>query len=124
MLDIAASVIRRARTQAGLSQRELAHRAATSQPAVARIENGQASPTVATLQRLVAAAGYDLRVELVPTAAPDPVIETYKRGVDRTLLRENLRRSIQDRLQSLLELHELSEELGQAGRAARRRRSG
>ncbi|MDP9190881.1 MAG: hypothetical protein M3P06_04165 [Acidobacteriota bacterium] len=33
----------------------------------------------------------------------DPVVEFYKRGVDRTLIRENLRRSPEDRLRALQE---------------------
>ena len=33
---------------------------------------------------------------------PDPVIETYKRHVDRTLLRENLRLTPQQRIEKLM----------------------
>jgi transcriptional regulator with XRE-family HTH domain len=53
----AAHLLRRARTRAGLSQRALAGRAGTSQSAVAAIETGRKEPTVATLQRLLAATG-------------------------------------------------------------------
>ena len=53
---------------------------------------------------------------------PDPVIEAYKRHVDRTLLRENLRRSVQERLDRLVELQRLAEEVRRAGRAARDKR--
>jgi uncharacterized protein len=56
----AAVLLRRARTRAGLSQRALAGRAGTSQAAVAAIETGRKDPTVATLQRLLAAAGSTL----------------------------------------------------------------
>lgn len=49
-----------ARKAAGLSQAELARRAGTSQPAVARYERGRASPSVATLERLLLAAGQRL----------------------------------------------------------------
>ncbi len=55
-----------ARTRAGLSQRALATRAGTAQSVVARIEGGQASPTVATLERLLDAAGFALRTEATP----------------------------------------------------------
>jgi len=41
---------------------------------------------------------------------PDPVIEAYKQYVDRTLLRENLRRSVEERLANLVELQRLAEE--------------
>jgi len=52
---------------------------------------------------------------------PDPVIEAYKTGVDRTLLRENLKLSVEDRLRQLMELQRFADELRRAGRAARRR---
>ena len=51
---------------------------------------------------------------------PDPVVEAYKQHVDRTLLRENLRRSVQERVDRLVELQRLAEEARRAGRAARK----
>src|SRR6266550_7663929 len=112
-MDAGALVVR-ARTRAGLTQQQLADRSGTSQPAIARLESGHASPTFATIERLVAAAGFTMRVELSPTAAPDPVVEAYKRDVDRTLLRENLRKSVDDRLRSLVDLQDFGRELHQA----------
>ena len=50
---------------------------------------------------------------------PDPVIEAYKRDIDRTLIRENLKRSIQERIEALVELQGFAEELRRAGRTAR-----
>lgn len=47
---------------------------------------------------------------------PDPVIEAYKRDVDRTLIRENLRLSVEERLEKLMRLQEFAEELRRAGR--------
>jgi hypothetical protein len=47
----------------------------------------------------------------------DPVIEFYKRDVDRTLLRENLKRSPEERLLDLMRLLRAAEELRAAGRA-------
>ena len=52
----------------------------------------------------------------------DPVIEAYKEHVDRTLLRENLKRTVQQRLDRLIELQRLAEEAQRAGRAAKDRR--
>jgi transcriptional regulator with XRE-family HTH domain len=63
----AASVLREARTRAGLSQRELADRAGTAQSVIARIEGGTSSPTWQTLSRLLATAGFSLDVTLRPT---------------------------------------------------------
>jgi transcriptional regulator with XRE-family HTH domain len=60
------TLLREARTGAGLTQRALAVRAGTSQSVIARIEKGQTSPTVATLTRLLAAAGYGLDSHLTP----------------------------------------------------------
>ena len=34
----------------------------------------------------------------LPPLTPDPVIEAYKKDVDRTLLRENLRLSVDERI--------------------------
>jgi predicted nucleotidyltransferase/DNA-binding XRE family transcriptional regulator len=46
-----------ARSSAGLTQDEVARRAGTSQPAVARYEQGVALPTLPTLRRLLLACG-------------------------------------------------------------------
>ena len=110
------SFIADARRRAGLSQRELARRARTSQPAVARLESGQVSPSLVTLQRLAAAAGFDVRLELVPRLPVDQVIEAYKRDVDRTLLRENLRRSVDQRLRLLVEQQRFGRQIQRAVR--------
>jgi transcriptional regulator with XRE-family HTH domain len=64
----AATLLSRARAAAGLTQRELAKRARTSQSVIARIELGQASPSLDTLARLLSAAGFELGVELEPTS--------------------------------------------------------
>lgn len=51
---------------------------------------------------------------------PDPVVEAYKRHIDRTLLRENLRRSVDERVRNLMALQRLAEEARRAGRKATR----
>jgi transcriptional regulator with XRE-family HTH domain len=122
MSPSATSLIRQARKQAGLTQGELARRAGTSQPAVARLERGSASPTLATLERLVRGAGFELRLSLVPIAALDPLTEAYKRDVDRSLLRENLRKTVDERLRSLAEMQEFGRELERSVRARRKRK--
>jgi len=90
-----------ARERAGLSQGELARRAKTSQSAIARLERGRVSPSFSTIQRVVRAAGFDVQVTLVARPGGDPVVEAYKRDVDRTLLRENLRKSVDRRLRDI-----------------------
>jgi len=49
----------------------------------------------------------------------DPVIEAYKRGVDRTLLRENLRLTPEQRVMELMSLLRAAEAFRRAGRALR-----
>jgi hypothetical protein len=51
----------------------------------------------------------------------DPVIEAYKKDVDRTLLRENLRLTVEQRWRKLMDLQRFQAELQRAGRAARQR---
>lgn len=59
------TLLRAARARAGLSQRELAHRAGTSAAAVCLYETGARVPRVDTLARLVAATGATLRLSAV-----------------------------------------------------------
>lgn len=62
--------LRAGRVRAGLSQQSLAQRAQTSQSAVARYETGVATPSVATLERLLAATGSSLAIGPI-AARPD-----------------------------------------------------
>jgi hypothetical protein len=50
---------------------------------------------------------------------PDPVVEAYKKGLDRTLLRANLARSPTERVQNLMALQRLADEARRAGRGPR-----
>ena len=50
--------------------------------------------------------------------APDPVIEHYKKDVDRTLLRENLKLTVQERLDRWLDHLRFAEEIRAAGETA------
>jgi len=67
------SLVRELRLGAGLSQRGLALRAATSQPAIARYERGLATPSWETLQRLAAACGRRLRLDVELIADPHDI---------------------------------------------------
>lgn len=51
---------------------------------------------------------------------PDPVIEAYKKDIDRSLIRENLKKTPEQRVLALIELQRLAEEARRAGREARR----
>lgn len=58
-------LVREARKRAGLTQRELAERAGTTQSAIARLESGQTRPTFESVLRLIRMCGLDLHVALV-----------------------------------------------------------
>ena len=60
------SLLREGRRKAGLTQRQLAERAGTSQAAVARYERARAMPDIETLQRLLEACGLELRFRVEP----------------------------------------------------------
>lgn len=51
---------------------------------------------------------------------PDPVIEAYKRHVDRSLIRRNLKLTVEERILQLARLQDFAEELRRAGDAARK----
>ncbi len=85
----AARLLRYARRHAGLSQRALAERSGIPQPAIARIERGIVSPRLDTLDRLLTATGFSL--ELAPVRGL---------GVDRTLIRDALRRTPEQRVEA------------------------
>lgn len=53
------------------------------------------------------------------TVDPDPVIEAYKKDIDVTLIRENLRLTVDQRFQQLMNLQQFAEALRSAGRKAR-----
>jgi transcriptional regulator with XRE-family HTH domain len=79
------ALVRDARLAAGLSQRALARRAGTSQPAVARYETGAASPSWETLQRLAEACGKQLRVS-TEIAVDREDVELARRQLELTPL--------------------------------------
>lgn len=114
----AALLLREARERAAISQRDMAELARTSQSVVGRIEAGHASPSLETLEQLIGAAGFALRLELVPHPVVDPVVEAFKEGIDRTLLIENLRRSVDERLRMNADVQYFTDELRRGLRVA------
>ena len=81
-------VLREARRRHGLTQQQLADRARTSQAAVSRIERDAVSPSVDTLAHLLDLLGEELALEARP----------IDYGHDVTLLRQNLRRTVSQRI--------------------------
>lgn len=67
-MDVA-TVLRAARARSLMSQADLAKAASTSRSAITAYENGKVSPSVSTLDRLLAACRLQLRVTLEPLLA-------------------------------------------------------
>jgi transcriptional regulator with XRE-family HTH domain len=59
-------LVKAARSHAGLTQAALAERAGTTQTAIARLERPGANPRMATLRKVLAAAGHRLDVRAEP----------------------------------------------------------
>lgn len=102
-------LVRRARERNRLSQRRLALRAGTDQAAISRIERGETSPTVETLERLLKAMGE--RLALQPQA--------LERDYDPVHMRATLERSPEERLRLAISWNRLAGRLSEAGRRAR-----
>ncbi len=64
---MASRLLREARSRQGISQRQLALRARTSQDAISRIERGVESPTLERLSHLLMVLGERLELSAVPT---------------------------------------------------------
>lgn len=78
MSSWAGNLIRVARHDAGLSQRDLAKRAGTSQATLSAYEAGRKSPSLDTLARIVRAAGRDLRIHVVDHDDHDDWMRAYE----------------------------------------------
>jgi hypothetical protein len=59
---------------------------------------------------------------LAPPEYSDPVIEAYKKDVDRTPLRENLKLTVDERFRKFENFTRFARELHEAGRRARSER--
>ncbi len=52
----------------------------------------------------------------------DPVVEAYKKDIDRTQIRENLKLTVEERFLKAMALQRFAEEMRRAGKEARARR--
>ena len=68
----AGELVLTARELSGISQRQLADRLQTSQPAIASIESGNRVPTIRTLMRVAEASGFELVIGLRSPGATTP----------------------------------------------------
>ena len=60
-----------ARKAAGLTQKELSERTGIAQGDISKIENGNANPSIRTLQRLANGMGMTIKLEFVPIVASE-----------------------------------------------------
>lgn len=67
--DLARALIQ-ARTQAGLTQAQLAKRMKTTQSVIARLEGGRVRPSTKTLERIATATGTRLRISFEQDGRP------------------------------------------------------
>ncbi|MDK1018604.1 MAG: helix-turn-helix transcriptional regulator [Actinomycetota bacterium] len=74
---LAAGLLRIARDKAGLTQAALAAEAGVSQQAISAYETGRKEPTLPTLQRLLAAAGLEMRIRLESIDYHDATLEAF-----------------------------------------------
>jgi hypothetical protein len=55
----------------------------------------------------------------VENPVPDPIVEAYKKDVDRTLIRENLKLTVEERFRKAMALARFADEMRRAGRKVR-----
>jgi transcriptional regulator with XRE-family HTH domain len=104
-----AELIRSSRERLGLSQRQLALRAGTTQAAVSRIERSVVSPTFATLRELMLAMG------------EEPVLSARRLPTDwdPAHMTSVLSRTPEERLRLAMSWNKMAGRLTAAGAAAR-----
>ena len=56
--------------------------------------------------------------EIDPFFGQDPVVQAYKKEIDRTLIRENLKLTVDERFRKAMAIMRFADELKRAGRAA------
>jgi transcriptional regulator with XRE-family HTH domain len=88
----ASALLQLARIKSGLSQVQLAQRAGVPATMISAYERDRRQPTLPTLLRLLQAAGFDLRMELVPHDPHDELLAELESKRSR---RERTRRDRQ-----------------------------
>ncbi len=72
--------VARLRIKLGLTQAQLAERIGTKQPSIARLESGEASPSISFLEKVAEALGAEVKVSFIPKSTAYAVRE--KPGAD------------------------------------------
>lgn len=107
----AGSILRDARRRRGLTQTQLARRSATTQSYIGRVERGEVDPSLATLQRLLHAMGYQI------TAAVEPLRHGNASTAD---LRADFERSAGERIAEAIALSEFATGIAERTESKRR----
>jgi transcriptional regulator with XRE-family HTH domain len=100
---ISGDLLREARLRAGLTQKQLAIRAGTSQSAIARWESGAVLPSLERLRELIRACGLDLGFRLANY--DDSYVEDIEQYLDL---------APEERIEYALKRAEVVRELGEA----------
>jgi transcriptional regulator with XRE-family HTH domain len=106
-----AALVRSTRERLGLSQRQLALRAGTTQATVSRIERRTVSPTFSTVRELMLAMG------------EEPILagKRLEHHWDRAHMSTTLARTTEERLALAISWNGMAGRLASAGRTARQR---
>lgn len=92
-----------------MTQAELSRRMGTTQSAIARLEAADANPSVATLERALAATGHRLELRATRT----------KSSIDESLLVRNLKLTPSQRLEAFETAYDQVRQIARAGAVAR-----
>lgn len=103
-------LIRARRLANGLTQTQLALRAGSTQGSISRLERGEVSPTIETIERLLAVMGEEAEI----------VVRRGPLHCDRARLRALRDRPPAERLAQAIGWNRLAGEVSQAGARARR----
>ena len=89
--QVAGALLRSARVRSGLSQRAFADLIGVAQPTLSAYESGHRQPTLPTLMKMLAGAGFELRLEVVERDTHDAVLAEWESSLDDAT-RDRLRR--------------------------------
>ncbi len=76
---LAGNLLKLARIERGMTQRELAEVAKVAQSTIARIEAGSRQPSLPLMSRILAAVDLELRITLAPYDAHDDVLDATEK---------------------------------------------
>lgn len=97
---LAGNLVKLARIERGMTQRELADAAQVAQSTIARIESGSRQPSLPVIARVLAAVDLEMRTSLVPYDVHDDVLDATENRLSAEEL--EVRQTNQDQFASAL----------------------